>query len=405
VSADAFRSLFDGLAPIGRRTAGGYERSAWTDADVQCRAWFTDEAQRRGLTVDEDRNGNVWAWWLPGGAATELQDAFVTGSHLDSVTGGGAYDGPLGIISALAAIDDLRSRGVTPRKPVAVVAFSDEEGSRFGRACVGSSLLTGRLDPAEARGLRDADGVSLADAMRHAGRDPDALGRDDESLRRIGMFVELHIEQGRALADREAPIGVASSIWPHGRWHVRIDGEGNHAGTTRLADRRDPMVTLAAVVLAAREHAERHGALATIGRVIVEPNTSNAVPASVSAWLDARSEDDESLQSLVAAVGLVATEEAAREGTSIAISCASLTAGVEFSPDLRGRLLRILGDVPVIATGAGHDAGVLASHVPAAMLFVRNPTGVSHSPAESAQEDDCLVGVAALARVMESWVG
>ncbi len=404
MSADAFRALFDGLAPIGTRSAGGYERSAWTDADLQCRSWFADEAQRRGLTVDTDRNGNLWAWWLPHGGAAEPRDAFVTGSHLDSVTGGGAFDGPLGIISALAAIDDLTSRGVRPRKPVAVVAFSDEEGSRFGRACVGSSLLTGRLDPAQARALRGADGVSLADAMRHAGRDPEALGRDDESLRRIGMFVELHIEQGRALVDVDAPVGLASSIWPHGRWEVRIDGEGNHAGTTRLRDRHDPMVTLAAIVLAAREQAERHQSLATIGRVIVEPNTSNAVPSSVSAWLDARSEDDESLQSLVAAVRQVATEEAVREGTPIAISSVSLTAGVEFSPDVRDDLLRILGSVPVIATGAGHDAGVLAPHVPTAMIFVRNPTGVSHSPAEFAEESDCLAGVAALARTMESWV-
>ena len=403
MSAPSYQSLSAALEPVGKRPGGGYERAAWTGADLDCRAWFTDAAQSRGLQVERDRNGNLWAWWLPAGGA-EPSDAFVTGSHLDSVVGGGAYDGPLGIVSAFAAIDALRESGLEPRKPVGVVAFSDEEGARFGVACVGSSLLTGRLDPDRARSLRDGDGITLAQAMSAAGCDPAGLGKDVASLHRIGMFVELHIEQGRGLVQRDAPIGIGTSIWPHGRWELRIEGEGNHAGTTQLADRHDPMITLASIVLSARAQASTFQSLATIGRVSIEPNTSNAVAASVDAWLDARSADEQTLAALVDAIDRSARDHAAAEGTSISMTRASLTPAVVFAGAAREHLLRTLGPLPELATGAGHDAGILAGHVPAAMLFVRNPSGVSHAPAEYAAEADALAGVDALAAAMASWI-
>src|SRR5262249_1623195 len=150
--------------------------------------------------------------------------------------------------------------------------FTDEEGARFGVACVGSRLLSGVLAASDARGLRDADGVTLAEAMRAAGADPGGLGRDEDALARIGAFVELHVEQGVALVGLDAPVGVATAIWPHGRWRYTFHGEANHAGTTRLTDRRDPMVPFASAVLAARQAAIRLGTLATFGKVRVDPN-------------------------------------------------------------------------------------------------------------------------------------
>ena len=143
-------------------------------------------------------------------------------------------------------------RGSRPARPIGIASFADEEGARFGIACAGSRLLTGQLDPDRARALRDTDGVTLAEAMAEAGHDPAHLGPDPETLRRIGTFVELHVEQGRALVDLGHPVGVGSAIWPHGRWRLDLEGEANHAGTTRLEDRRDPMLGLAAAVLAAR---------------------------------------------------------------------------------------------------------------------------------------------------------
>jgi hypothetical protein len=153
-----------------------------------------------------------------------------------------------------------RPRRAPPRCPVAVVCFSDEEGARFGVACVGSRLTCGALGPDAARALADADGVTLAQAMKRAGADPAQLGPAPERLAQLRAFVEVHIEQGRALVDLGAPIGLATRIWPHGRWRCRFQGEPNHAGTTLMADRRDPMVPLALAVIEARRAAERYGA-------------------------------------------------------------------------------------------------------------------------------------------------
>ncbi|MGA5423453.1 allantoate amidohydrolase [Streptomyces lavendulocolor] len=387
------------LAPIGRHAAsGGYRRHAWTGADADCRTWFQEQAEARGLTYETDRNGNQWAWL--GDPLGE--DAVVTGSHLDSVPDGGAFDGPLGVVSSFAALDELRRRGAVFRRPVAITNFGDEEGARFGLACVGSRLTAGRLTKEAAYALRDADGITLPQAMEAAGYDPEAIGPDPGRLARIGAFVELHVEQGRALDLTGDAVGIASAIWPHGRWRYDFHGEANHAGTTRLADRRDPMLTYAETVLAARREAELAGAVATFGKIAVEPNGVNAIPSLVRGWLDSRAADQATLDTVVSGIEAAAHEAAARQGVDLTVVRESFTPLVEFEHALRDELAKILGGrVPVLGTGAGHDAGILSESVPTAMLFVRNPTGISHSPAEHAAEDDCVAGVLALADVLE----
>jgi N-carbamoyl-L-amino-acid hydrolase len=391
------------LKPIGRNPgSGGYRRYAWTAADAECRTWFEEQARTRGLTYELDRNGNQWAWLGDPAAG----DAVVTGSHLDSVPDGGAFDGPLGVVSSFAALDELRSRNVQFSKPLAIVNFGDEEGARFGLACVGSRLAAGELTVEQAHRLRDAEGVSLPEAMEAAGFDPDAIGPDPERLERIGAFVELHVEQGRALDLTGDSVGIASSIWPHGRWRFDFRGEANHAGTTRLVDRRDPMLSYAETVLAARREAQLVGAVATFGKISVEPNGVNAIPSLVRGWLDSRAADQASLDTVVSGIEQAAREYADAHGVELDVVRESFTPVVEFDHALRDELARILGTdtdlkVPVLGTGAGHDAGILSGTIPTAMLFVRNPTGISHSPAEYAAEDDCVAGVLALADVLE----
>ena len=391
-TAERFEQLWDSLLPLGRDPGtGGYRRYAWTTADAAMRAWFREQAAARDLVYRQDRNGNQWAWW-----GAPAADSVVTGSHLDSVPDGGAYDGPLGVVSAFLAIDVMRERGIVPGRSIAVVNFVDEEGARFGVACIGSRLLSGVLSPDQARSLTDASGTTLEQAMTAAGMDAGAIGRDDEALSRIGAFVELHVEQGRALVDLDAAIGVATAIWPHGRWRCSFRGEGNHAGTTRLIDRHDPMLPYATTVLAAREIAAELGGVATFGKVKVEPNGTNAIASAVHGWLDARAADDETVAELVAGVTAAAAHSAASHGVHVDVVCESSTPEVAFGDALRERLSRALGGVPALPTGAGHDAGILSALVPTAMLFVRNPTGVSHSPTETASVADCVAGVEAL---------
>ncbi|MCE4944468.1 MULTISPECIES: allantoate amidohydrolase [Streptomyces] len=400
--------MWEELRPLGRdSSSGGYRRFAWTGADTDCRAWFRAQAEARGLAYELDRNGNQWAWL----GATTYRDvapgeAVVTGSHLDSVPDGGAFDGPLGVVSSFAALDELRGRGTEFTKPLAIVNFGDEEGARFGLACVGSRLSAGALTTEAAHRLRDGDGVTLPQAMERAGHDPEAIGPDPERLAAIGAFVELHVEQGRALDLSGDPVGIASAIWPHGRWRFDFRGEANHAGTTRLEDRRDPMLSYAATVLAAREQARLAGALATFGKISVEPNGVNAIPSLVRGWLDARAAGQDTLDTVITGIERAAAERAARDGVDLDVVRESFTPVVEFQHALRDELGALLGKqgerpVPVLGTGAGHDAGILSATVPTAMLFVRNPTGVSHSPAETAAEDDCVAGVTALADVLE----
>jgi len=394
--------LLSELSGVGRDPAGGFTRFAWAAAELELREWFTARASALGLDVETDGNGNLWAWWgaaLPG-------TAFVVGSHLDSVRSGGDWDGPLGVASAFGALDALRSTGWMPARPVAVVAFAEEEGGRFGLACLGSRLLTGAVSPAQALALVDETGTTLAEAMGSAGHDTGRVGADPPRLGKIGAFVELHIEQGRmplagssttgdtrGLAGADRPIGVAREIWPHGRWRIDLTGVPDHAGTTALADRVDPVLAMAEGIVEVRRAAAELGILGTVGRVRVLPGAVNAIAASASLWVDARGEDPARVRELVALVerrlGVTADLES---WTDITRFDAALTA------DVAGA---IGGEVPELPSGAGHDAGVLSlAGIPTAMLFVRNPTGVSHSPEEHAEEADAVAGVAALTAVI-----
>lgn len=398
VSYAGFDRMWADLQPVGRVASGGYRRFAWTREDHTLREWFAGECAARGLDLVEDRMGNQWAWW----GDPDTTPGVVAGSHLDSVPDGGAYDGPLGVVSALAAVDALRDSGFQPGRPIGVVNFGDEEGARFGVACAGSRVITGELEADRALGLTDVDGVTMGEALTSAGR-PTSIGTDPETVRRLAGFVELHVEQGRAMADPDrydqdgAAVAIGTDIWPHGRWRLDFAGVANHAGTTRLADRHDAMLACAMAVAEARDLAEKHGCVATVGKLQVEPNGVNAIPSHVTAWLDARGADEEAVLAMVEDLTQRAAADVSRE---------SWTPTTAFDTSLAGRLQRVLGDVPMLGTGAGHDAGILSNAgVSTAMLFVRNPTGVSHSPEEFAEQADCHAGVRALSAVLQDLAG
>jgi N-carbamoyl-L-amino-acid hydrolase len=319
------------------------------------------------------------------------------------VPGGGAFDGPLGVVSALDAVARLQATGFQPSRPVAVVVFAEEEGSRFGVACLGSRLLSGAITADAARALTDADGITVAEAAAAAGLAPEYLGRDDEALARIGLFIELHVEQGRGLIDLDSPTAVASSILAHGRWRLRVSGQGNHAGATGMRERRDPVVAAARAILAVEQAAlATEDARATVGRMRIVPGGTNVIASEVDAWVDARAATDTETRALVADIGARVQEAVADSGCAAELIEESWSGVVEFDPDLAARLAGTLGGVPLLPTGAGHDAGVLNGAVPTAMLFVRNPTGVSHSPEEFAETADCVAGVEALETLLRS---
>lgn len=418
------------LSRIGapEEAGSGWNRLAWTEAHLAARDWFADRARRLGLEVEDDAAGNRWAWWQPPGAAAS--PAIATGSHLDTVPDGGAFDGALGVVAGLSAVAALQAGRAELVRPVAVVAFADEEGVRFATPTFGSRVLTGALDAQALLDRRDDRGVTLGEALRAAGVDPARLGPEPERVARLAAVVELHVEQGRALADLGAPLAVGSRVWPRGRWRLRVHGESNHAGTTPMGRRRDASVVLAAAVTAARDAASRHGGVATVGHQRLSPNTPSAVPGFAEGLLDARAPDDAALEVITADWTTQVHAAATTARCETEVERVARSAGVDFDEGLRERLRAAavragagepaqattaallespaqattasLRESPAQATAAGHDAAALAAAgVPAGMLFVRNPTGVSHAPAEHAESSDVVAGVRALTAVLE----
>ena len=243
-------------------------------------------------------------------------------------------------------------------------------------------------------------------ASRRAGIDPAHLGPDPDGLSRIGTFVELHVEQGRGLVDLRRPVAVATSILGHGRWRVSFTGEGNHAGATLMTDRRDPMVAASRLVVAVQELARRvPDARATVGRLQPVPGGTNVIASRVDLWLDVRHPDDAVTHILVGEIERAAADAATVEGCTATITEESFSPTVDFDPRLRDRLSDVLGQAPLLGTGAGHDAGVLKDHVSTAMLFVRNPTGVSHAPGEAVEDADAEAGADALTHALADLSG
>lgn len=404
--------LMRDLENIGRDAIrGGYSRPGFGTHELTMLEWFVAEATSRGLDVERDQNGITWAWWdVPATSSDGTPDrshAIATGSHLDSVPGGGAFDGPLGVASALASFDQLAERErkgeLRRRKPLVIAVFPEEEGSRFGVACLGSRLITGAISPERALSRTDREGSSFADAARASGLNPELMGADPERLAGLDTFLELHVEQGKFLGDN--PLGpavaVASSILGHGRWRFSFSGQGNHAGTTLMTDRHDPMVVAASFVLAVREIVSAQPeARGTVGRLEPVPGGTNVVASRVDVWLDVRHPDDAVTASLVQALYDRAVALATAEGCSVEFVEESMSGTVNFDSALASRISHALAPTvsgaPLLPSGAGHDAGILASHVPTAMIFTRNPSGISHAPEEHVEDADAAIGVAAL---------
>ncbi|MBH0008282.1 allantoate amidohydrolase [Salinibacterium sp. SWN1162] len=400
-STDTVPGLLAEIEAIGAdRLRGGYSRPVFSAAELELREWFIAHATKRGLDVEIDPVGTIRAWWHT--PSRTMTGAVLTGSHLDSVPGGGAFDGPLGIASALVAVDLLRARGFVPEKPLVVAAFPEEEGSRFGVACLGSRLLTGAITPERALALRDNDGDTFAEVLTRNGFSPEFVGPDVDGVRAFDSFVELHVEQGRALVDHDAAVAIGSSILGHGRWRASIRGEGNHAGTTLMSDRRDPMVAAARAIQTIRDAARTTpDARATVGRLQPVPGGTNVIASRVDFWIDVRHPDDVVTAALVESIRNALALIAAEEGCEAELTEESFSATTHFDTALRGTLESLLPDAPVLDTGAGHDAGVLASLIPTSMLFVRNPTGISHSPEEYTTDLDAQLGAEKLADVLQ----
>ncbi len=399
VSEQALWSDLNTLATMGALADGGVGRLALDEQDVAARRWLVAEARALGATAYTDGAGNLFLR-LPG--RNDDLPPVVTGSHIDSQPAGGAYDGAYGVLAGLAVLRALHQEGVTPLRPLEVVAWTNEEGVRFAPGTSGSSCFTGRVSLEETRAIKDDQGVSFGDAVDQCN---ETLQAEGVGWREFGTpmasFIELHIEQGPVLEQVDLPIGVVTGIQGVAWFEVTVSGTANHAGTTPRSARADALEGACelAQMLRAIAHDPEDITRFTIGRFQVRPDSINTIPNQVRFTIDLRHPDSAELELLEAAMRRAVERQWA--GCDAQIERLSRIDPVAFPEPLVDQVAAAVEGLGLsyqrMPSGAFHDAIHLASHCATAMLFIPCRDGVSHHPAESITQQQAVDGARALA--------
>jgi beta-ureidopropionase / N-carbamoyl-L-amino-acid hydrolase len=378
------------LARFGALPGGGVTRSAFSPQHEEARAWLLEEMRRAGLTTWVDAAGNVFGALGGTGESVLTPEAptVLSGSHIDTVPEGGILDGALGVLTALECLQSIAESGTAHRRPLAVVAWTDEEG-RFG-SLFGSRAFSGLLDTARIPDMAAADGERLVDAMARAGFDGLRAGEARVDPAAVAAYVELHIEQGPRLEEAGVPIGVVEAIVGVRRAHVVFKGQADHAGTTPMERRRDGFLAAAEYALKARDHVVKRGggqSVTNFGIVRVHPGVSNIVPARGELIHEMRSPDAEVLDRLARDCERIARRVASRRQVEVEVQRMSASTPARCAP----RVIATIEDACArlglgamrMHSGAGHDAQNLAAITDAGMVFIPSEGGRSHRVDES----------------------
>jgi allantoate deiminase len=392
-------STLEALAQIGGGADGGVTRVAWSRELFEAYDWLGERMRELGLEVEVDAAGNLLGRWQVGSGSPVL-----VGSHMDTVPSGGRLDGVLGVVAAVHAVKLLQEQGFEPARPVWIVAFMDEEGTRFNAALFGSRAFVGE-DVSNVGDRVDLGGTTLRDAMSERGH---ALERVGEANRvgEIGAYLELHIEQGPVLEAEGLQIGVVTSIVGLRGYRVRLRGQANHAGTTPMALRRDAFAGAARIALELRELARaRESVTANVGKVFVGPGGANVVPGLADFTIDVRATTPEGVAELERLVEETVARIAREEGLEAELEPAFALEPLELDPQLVDAVERAAAEEGAtsrrLPSGAGHDAMVIGRHVPAAMIFVPSRGGISHSPDEYSSPAEVELGMRVLAATLK----
>lgn len=362
------------------------------------RRWMAEA----GLAVSVDALGTVKGVQPPGASGPKANRRLLVGSHIDTVVDAGRYDGTLGVVAGILAVQELKARGVTLPFGLDILAFGDEEGVRFPTTLASSSAVAGVFDPAMLQ-ARDADGVSLQEALVAFGLDPEripeaAYARDD-----VLGYLEVHIEQGPVLEIENLPLGVVTSIAGQSRFHVTVSGEAGHAGTVPMTMRRDALAAAAEMMMAvedvARGYREDH-MVATVGRLSLEPGAVNVIPRRASLTLDIRAESDPPRLAAIAEIRRRFGEIAERRHTSFLMDRYHDTPTTPCAAAIQAAFAGAVEDIGLparrLTSGAGHDGHAMHALTDIGMLFVRCRKGISHNPNEYAEPADIGLAVEAL---------
>jgi N-carbamoyl-L-amino-acid hydrolase len=397
IDARTLRGRIEALSTFGRPAGGtfadGVSRTAYSDADVAGRAYVMAEMRASGLAPHIDAAGNIFAR-RDGTSATLAPILF--GSHIDSVPNGGNFDGDLGSLSALGALDALSAAGVRTRHPLEMVVWAHEESFAFGRGLACSRIVAGEVSAADMDEVWN--GVRRGDAIRKIGGDPDRILTARREKGSHHCYLELHIEQGGTLDRSGVPVGVVEGIVAIDRYEAIITGVANHSGTTPIAERQDALLAAAHLTVAVRDAATRRPGrqVATVGRIEVTPNSANVIPGLVTLSVELRDLSPAVLAAMMDDIRARAREIEAITRATIAFRTLARAAPAVATPEVQSAIERAAAalqlDASRLPSGAGHDAQMMAVLGPMGMIFVPSVGGVSHSPKELTRWDDCTRG-------------
>jgi N-carbamoyl-L-amino-acid hydrolase len=403
---DADRVLAD-LRELAELTGGpaGARRLAWSADWEAARGWLTgklDELSGRGVVVERDVAGNLWAE-LPGDGSSE--GFVIVGSHIDAVPSGGWLDGALGVVTALEVLRTLAEADAPPPIAVRLVDWADEEGARFGRSLVGSSAVAGTLDPDDVRDLLDAGGMRLQDAMASVGVDLDAAAGATERLDGARAYLELHIEQGPVLLDSGRPASAVSGTFGDERYLIAFSGQSAHAGSTPMHLRRDTLAAAATAALAIREVGIRHEGVTTVGSIASEPGVITAVAGASEMMLDLRHLDADTLATMLAECRAACESAAEQFDCGVAFRRVFGATPTPFHPALVQLAVDAVaaaggGEGPPIPSGPLHDATEIGRLVPTVMVFAQSDPPISHTEVEDSPESALRIAIDAYGRTV-----
>ncbi len=396
---DRLATDFEALAGFRDEDAPGWTRRVFSEEYRTAKEWLAGRMHDAGLEVEVDAAVNVIGT-RPGSG--ESGRALVTGSHTDTVHGGGRFDGILGVLGAIEAARCLRDAGATLRHPLKIIDFTGEEPNDFGLSCVGSRMIAGHLEPAHLA-LRHGD-RTLGEALRRLGGHPDAAAGAAWPSDDVAAFVELHIEQGPVLERRGVPLGVVTGIAGIHRAVLTFEGRPDHAGTTPMDLRRDALCAAAEAIVTIEETAAEDGGVATTGRIHAEPGASNVVPGWSRIWIEFRSPDPAWLTRFRDRIDRIATAAASRRDVTVQVEAVSSEDPVPVDARVRTAITAAIDRLGLpwleLPSGAGHDAVFMAALGPIGMIFVPSRDGRSHAPEEWTDLEQVAVGVHALTQTL-----
>ncbi len=387
------------LGEIGAQESGGVTRFSFTAEEREAKEQVARYMKEAGLFVREDAAGN-----LIGRREGSDADAPVvlTGSHIDTVPSGGKFDGPLGVLAAIEALQTMQEQGIATAHPIEVIAFTDEEGSRFGFGMIGSRAVAGTLRSEHLK-YTDADGITIAEAMRSAGLAPERVQEAAREPDQVKAYVELHIEQGVVLESIGQPVGLVTGIAGPLWQQFTIKGQAGHAGARPMNLRRDPLQSATELMSYIYTETRKFpNAVATIGKIQTLPGGVNVIPGQVQFSLDLRDVEEAERDMLEGRIRDYAGEVCRKHGTELTLELLQRVAPAPSSPEVKeaiaaaGKLAGLPDPLPELVSGAGHDGMQFSGLWPLGMIFVRSRNGISHHPQEWSSKEDCGLGAEVL---------